>query len=130
MPRRQIEQLGEQIERAGGSGNVASRQQVEQETPGHCQYGRRTTSVEHIPGIDELRRVAYTVVSGIPVKSYRAEVTLTPTATGGTSIHCAASWDKTVMGSLVRRKLVRVYFEIVAALVAGANQHVASSARH
>ncbi|MHB1890652.1 MAG: SRPBCC family protein [Acidimicrobiales bacterium] len=94
------------------------------------RYGRRTTSVEQILEIDELRRVAYTVVSGIPVKNYRAEVTLTPTSTGGTSIHWAASWDKTLMGSLVRRKLVQLYPEIVAALVAAADQQAASSGRH
>ncbi|MHB8498853.1 MAG: SRPBCC family protein [Acidimicrobiales bacterium] len=94
------------------------------------RYGRRTTSVEQILEIDELRRLAYTVVSGIPVKNYRAEVTLTPTSTGGTSIRWAASWDKTLMGSLVRRKLLQVYPEIVAALVVAADQQVASSARH
>ncbi len=92
------------------------------------RYGRRTTSVEQILEIDEFRRIAYTVVSGIPVKNYRAEVTLTPTSTGGTSICWAASWDKTLMGSLVRRKLLRVYPEIVAALVVAADQQATSSA--
>ena len=93
------------------------------------RFGRRTTSVEQILEIDELRRIAYTVVSGIPVKNYRAEVTLTPSSTGGTSIRWVASWDKTLMGSMVRRKLLRVYPEIVAALVAAANQQAVSSAR-
>jgi len=93
------------------------------------RYGRRTTSVERILEIDELRRVAYTVVSGIPVKNYRAEVTLTPTSSGGTSIRWAASWDKTLLGSLVRRQLLRVYPEIVAALVAAADQQAVSNAR-
>ncbi len=94
------------------------------------RYGRRTTSVEQILEVDELRRVAYTVVSGIPVKNYRAEVTFTPTSSGGTSIRWAASWDKTLMGSLVRRKLAQLYPDIVAALVAAADQQVAPSARH
>jgi uncharacterized protein YndB with AHSA1/START domain len=94
------------------------------------RYGRRTTSVERILEIDELRRVAYTVVSGIPVKNYRAEVTLTPTSSGGTSIRWAASWDKTLLGSLVRRQLLRVYPKIVAALVAAADQQAVSNARH
>jgi uncharacterized protein YndB with AHSA1/START domain len=93
------------------------------------RYGRRTTSVERILEIDELRRVAYTVVSGIPVKNYRAEVTLTPTSSGGTSIRWAASWDKTLLGSLVRRQLLRVYPEIVDALVAAADQQAVSNAR-
>ena len=94
------------------------------------RYGRRTTSVEQILEVDEPRRVAYKVVSGLPVKNYRAEVTLTPTPSGGTSIRWAASWDKTFMGSLVRRKLLQLYPDIVAALVAAADQQVASSARH
>ena len=93
------------------------------------RYGRRTTSVEQILEVDEPRRVAYTVVSGLPVKHYRAEVTLTPSASGGTSIRWAASWDRTLMASLVRRKLLQVYPDIVAALVAAADQQVASSPR-
>ncbi len=94
------------------------------------RYGRRTTSVEQILEVDEPRRVAYTVVSGLPVKNYRAEVTLTPTSSGGTSIRWAASWDKTLLGSVVRRKLLQLYPDIVAALVAAADQQVASSPRH
>ncbi|MDA8040062.1 MAG: SRPBCC family protein [Actinomycetota bacterium] len=94
------------------------------------RYGRRTTSVEQILEVDEPRRVVYTVVEGLPVKNYRAEVTLTPTSSGGTSILWGASWDKTLMGSLVRRKLAQVYPDIVAALVAAADQQVASSPRH
>ena len=58
------------------------------------RYGRRTTSVEQILEVDEPRLVAYKVVEGLPVKHYRAEVTLTPTPSGGTSIRWAASWDK------------------------------------
>ena len=93
------------------------------------RYGRRTTSVEQILEVDEPRRVAYTVVSGLPVKNYRAEVTLTPTSTGGTSIRWAATWDKTLLGSLVRRKLAVLYPDIVAALVAAADLQVATSSR-
>lgn len=65
------------------------------------------------------------MVSGLPVKNYRAEVTLTPTSGGGTTIRWAASWDKTLMGGLVRRKLAQIYPEMVAA----ADQQVAPSAR-
>ncbi|MDA8047663.1 MAG: SRPBCC family protein [Actinomycetota bacterium] len=93
------------------------------------RYGRRTTSVEQILEVDEPRRVVYKVVNGLPVKNYRAEVTLTPTSTGGTSIRWAASWDKTLLGSLVRRKLAVLYPDIVAALVAAADQQVATSSR-
>src|SRR6516162_6217069 len=47
------------------------------------RYGRRTTTVEEILEADEPRRLVYTIVRGIPVRNYRAEVTLTPTAPGG-----------------------------------------------
>jgi uncharacterized protein YndB with AHSA1/START domain len=93
------------------------------------RYGRRTTSVERVLDVDKPRHLAYKVVSGLPVKNYRAEVTLTPTSSGGTTVRWAASWDKTLMGSMVRRKLAQLYPDIVAALVAAADQQVAASAR-
>jgi len=91
------------------------------------RYGRHTTSVEEILEVDEPRLVAYKVVHGLPVKNYRASVTLTPTSSGGTSIRWAASWDKTFTGTLVQRRLRRVYPEIVAALVASADLQIGSS---
>src|ERR1700761_4008568 len=50
------------------------------------RYGRRTTSVEEILEVEEASRVAYKVVGGLPVRNYRAEVTLTAMPSGGTSI--------------------------------------------
>ena len=97
--------------------------------PGSVQWfrhGRRTITVEEILEVEEPRRVAYKVISGLPVKKYRAEVTLTPTSSGGTAIRWAASWDKTLMGKLVRRKLQQIYPEVVTALVAAADHRVAS----
>ncbi len=82
------------------------------------RYGRRTVSVEEILEVEAPRRLVYTVVEGLPVKNYRAEVTLTPTPSDGTSIRWAATWDSTLMGKLVRRKLQKVYVEVVDALVA------------
>ncbi len=86
------------------------------------RYGRRTISVEEILEVDKPWRITYKVVDGLPVKNYRAEVTLTPISSGGTSICWAASWDRTLMGKLVHLKLLRVYPDIVAALVAAADQ--------
>ena len=63
-------------------------------------------------------KIVYTVVRGVPVKNYRAEVTLTPNLPHGTSIRWAATWDKTLMGRLVHRKLQAVYRQVVDALVA------------
>ncbi len=85
------------------------------------RYGRRTTSVEEILEIDEPRRLVYTVVRGIPVRNYRAEVTLTPVAPRGTSVRWAATWDKTIMGRLVHRRL-QVYRQVMTALIAAADQ--------
>ena len=44
------------------------------------RYGR-TTTVERVVESVPARRLAYTVVKGIPVRNYRAEVTLTPEGT-------------------------------------------------
>ena len=44
--------------------------------------GRHTTSVEKILVFEEDRHLAYTVIRGIPVRNYRADVTLTPVRRG------------------------------------------------
>src|SRR6516162_4843080 len=44
--------------------------------------GRHTMSVEKILEFEEDRHLAYTVIRGIPVRNYRADVTLTPLAEG------------------------------------------------
>jgi len=82
----------------------------------------RTTTLERILEVDEYRRVVYTVVEGIPVRHYRAEVVLTETA-GGTHIDWTASWDRTLVGRLVHRRLRTLYPEVVADLVKAAEQH-------
>ena len=81
------------------------------------RYGRRTVSVEQILSIDPPNRLTYSVVDGLPVRNYRAEITLTATPAGGTAIRWAAAWDDTLMGRLVHRKLRQVYVEIMDALV-------------
>jgi uncharacterized protein YndB with AHSA1/START domain len=89
------------------------------------RYGlRRPVSVERILDAEEGRRLAYTVIGGIPVRNYRAEVTLAPVA-GGTRIRWAASWDRTLAGHLVQRSLRRVYPQIVADLASAAEKQAA-----
>jgi uncharacterized protein YndB with AHSA1/START domain len=84
------------------------------------RYGLfRPVSVEKILDAEEGRRLAYTVIGGIPVRGYRAEITLRPAA-GGTRIRWAASWDQTLAGRLVHHSLRRVYPQIVASLAAAA----------
>ena len=85
------------------------------------RYGR-TTTVEKVLDVENGRRIAYTVVKGIPVRNYRAEVTLMPTA-AGTRIRWVANWDRTLAGRIVHRKLRSLYPEIVAHLIAAASRN-------
>jgi uncharacterized protein YndB with AHSA1/START domain len=82
---------------------------------------QRTTTVEQVTDVEPGRRMAYTVLRGIPVRNYRAVVTLTPTATG-THIEWVAEWDRTLPGRIVHRKLRALYPVIVACLVAAAER--------
>jgi Polyketide cyclase / dehydrase and lipid transport len=75
--------------------------------------------VEEVLAVEPGRRLAYTVLRGIPVRNYRAEVTLTRSPEG-TVIRWGASWDRTIMGRLVYRPLRNLYPVIVAGLVQAA----------
>ena len=80
-------------------------------------YGRHATTVERVEEIDEGRRIVYTVLGGIPVRGYRGEVTLTPSA-GGTRVSWAVSWDKTLPGRLVWREMRAFLPAMLASLTA------------
>jgi uncharacterized protein YndB with AHSA1/START domain len=84
-------------------------------------YGRHVTSVERILVAEEGHRLAYTVVGGIPVRNYRADVTLTPDG-DGTHIRWEASWDPTLAGRIVLRGLRKFYPEMMAGLAAAAEK--------
>jgi hypothetical protein len=84
------------------------------------RYGRRTT-VEEILEVENGTRMTYTVVSGIPVRNYLAEVSLTSTDQG-TFIHWNADWDRTLAGRVVHKKLRVLYPEIVTNLISAADQ--------
>ena len=89
------------------------------------RYGlRHPVSVEKILDAEEGRRLAYTVIGGIPVRNYRAEVTLVP-ADGGTRIRWAATWDRTLAGRLAQRSLRGAYPQIVADLSTAAEKQAA-----
>ena len=88
--------------------------------------GRHTTSVERILEFEEDRHLAYTVIGGIPVRHYRADVTLTPAA-GGTHVRWVADWDNTLLGRMAWRGLRAFYPEMMAGLVAAAEQGTAQS---
>jgi len=85
------------------------------------RYGR-TTTVEKVLESERARRLVYTVGNGIPVRNYRAEVTLSPVGEG-THIRWAASWDRTLPGRVVHRTLRTLYPDIVGRLVAAAERN-------
>jgi Polyketide cyclase / dehydrase and lipid transport len=89
--------------------------------PAQRYMGRHTTSVEKILEFEEDRHLAYTVIRGIPVRNYRADVILTPSS-GGTHIRWAADWDNTLLGRMAWRGLCAFYPEMMAGLVAAAER--------
>ncbi len=86
------------------------------------RYGR-TTTVEKVLESERARRLVYTVVKGIPVRNYRAEVTLSPEGEG-THIRWSASWDRTLPGRIVHRTLRTLYPRVVSLLIAVADRKV------
>jgi len=86
------------------------------------RYGR-TTTVEKVVESQPARRLVYTVVKGIPVRNYRAEVTLSQEGEG-THIRWSASWDRTLPGRIVHRRLRSVYPEVVGRLISAAERRV------
>ena len=89
----------------------------------------RTKSVERIVEIEGNRRIVYVLERGIPARNYRAEITLTPTPDQGTHVRWAATWDKTVLGRIVHRKLLTFYPDMVADLIAAADRGVPETGR-
>jgi len=86
----------------------------------------RTRTVERVLAADSPRRLVYTVVKGIPVRNYRAEVTLTP-AGDGTHIRWTATWDRTLGGRIALRTLRTLYPAMIAQLAAAADHGVPAS---
>ena len=76
---------------------------------------------DRVVPVQEGRLLAYTVIGGLPVRNYRAEVTLTP-VDGGTHILWTASLDSTPRGRIVWRQLRAFYPQIVAALATAAER--------
>jgi len=89
------------------------------------RYGR-TVTVEKVLASERARRLVYTVVKGIPVRNYRAEVTLTPEGEG-TLIRWSASWDRTLPGRIVHRRLRSIYPDVVARLISAADRRATAS---
>ena len=62
------------------------------------RLGRRTTR-ERVTTLESPRRFGYELVSGLPIRDYRSEVTLTPQAGGGTEIRWRSSFEPQVRGT-------------------------------
>ena len=84
------------------------------------RYGR-TTTVEQVLESEPARRLVYTVVKGIPVRNYRAEVTLSPEGES-TRVRWTASWDRTLPGRIVHSRLRTIYPDVVGRLIAAAER--------
>ena len=87
---------------------------------------RNTTTVELVLDSEPNERLVYSVLRGIPVRNYEAQVTITPIATG-THVRWAAEWDRTIAGRIVQRKLRALYPEIMARLLAAAERRAITS---
>ena len=87
-------------------------------------YLRYPTSIEKILEAEPGHRLVYTVIGGIPVRNYRAEVTLTRSG-DGTRIRWAATWDSTLAGRVAGRALRKLYPQIVADRAAAAENQAA-----
>jgi uncharacterized protein YndB with AHSA1/START domain len=111
---------------ASGDRDLAGKASGDAGTTRWMRY-HNTTTVEQILEVEPGRRLVYTVVSGIPVRNYRAEVTLTPTETG-TDIRWTAEWDRTLLGRIVHRSLRTFYPQMMALLVAAAERSAVASA--
>ena len=82
----------------------------------------RTTTVERVAELVPDRRFSYELVSGIPIRGYRADVDLTPAADGGTDIHWHSSFTAKVPGTggIIRRSLGKFIGRTVEGLAAHA----------
>jgi len=86
----------------------------------------RYVSRERVVAFEPERRFAYELVSGLPVRDYRAEVTLAPTPEGGTAIRWRSTFERTIPGTgrLLRRRLGRFVAETAEGLAAAAEATV------
>jgi Polyketide cyclase / dehydrase and lipid transport len=90
---------------------------------GHTRAFRRgrTTTVEKVVELEAQKRLVYTVIKGLPVRNYRAEVSLVPVPSG-TEVTWSATWDRTIGGWFVKKGLRRFYPQMMSQLVAAADE--------
>jgi uncharacterized protein YndB with AHSA1/START domain len=82
------------------------------------------TTVEEVTVFEPGRRLGYELRSGMPLRGYRAEVTLTPADGGGTDIRWRSEFEPKVpgTGALYRRTLSSFMADAVKRLAAAAER--------
>jgi uncharacterized protein YndB with AHSA1/START domain len=82
------------------------------------------TTVEEVTVFEPERRLGYELRSGMPLRGYRAEVTLTPADGGGTEIRWHSEFEPKVPGTgrLYQRVLSRFMADAVKRLAAAAER--------
>jgi uncharacterized protein YndB with AHSA1/START domain len=74
----------------------------------HTARGRRvSTSRERVVTVQPNEVFSYVLISGLPIRDYQAVITLSPTDTGGTSIHWRSTFRAKVPGTgrILQREL-------------------------
>jgi uncharacterized protein YndB with AHSA1/START domain len=85
-------------------------------------------SREEVTAFDPPHHLAYRVLSGLPVRGYRSEVTLATTADGGTAITWASQWDAARPGRFWSWFLRRTMQQFASRLAARAGDGFSSAA--
>ena len=85
----------------------------------------RITSRERVTAFEPPRRLGYEFLSGLPIRDYRAEVTLTPTVSGGTDIRWRSTFAAKLPGTgwALRRRLHQFVGETADRLARAAEQN-------
>jgi hypothetical protein len=93
-------------------------------------WGRRTTSHEEIVELIPDRRLSYILLSGLPLRDYRADVDLEPNA-DGTTIHWQSSFRPKVMGTgWIYRRALGVFIQRMTTGLAAHAAQVLVDGRH
>ncbi|BDB43207.1 MULTISPECIES: SRPBCC family protein [Mycobacterium] len=68
--------------------------------------GIRFVTHEQVAELIPQRRFGYALVSGLPLRNYRANVDLTPTPNGGTHIQWSGTWNTALTGTGLPTRLL------------------------
>jgi uncharacterized protein YndB with AHSA1/START domain len=89
----------------------------------------RVTGRDRVTNLEPPRRFAYEFLSGLPVRNYRADVTLTPASDAGTHIRWRSRFAAKIPGTgwLLRRRLRGFLAELAEGLAREAERRARSS---